>query len=280
LSICLRNVVLQFPADFSRKIEEGEQGELQVLLDGRRTNSASIVLGYLTDIVENYNQELSEWSPKLKKPAVLVPRNWFNPNLNYKWFTVPSLVALLSMVIALVLTSLSVAREREMGTFEQLLVSPLTPRQILVGKTIPAVLLALVEGSVILGCSIFIFGIKFEGSFFLLYCSLIVFLFSIVGIGLFISSLCTTQQQTIVGTFLFMTPSVNLAGFVTPAENMPLWLQYASEVIPFKHFLIVIKGIYLKDISAQMVFDNTWPNIVIAIFTLSAAGWLFRRRME
>jgi ABC-2 type transport system permease protein len=273
-------MVIQFPADFSRKIQSKQSADMQMILDGRRSNSASIASGYINDIINRYNQNFKAEIGQELAPAVLVPINWFNPNLEYEWYTVPSLVALLSMLIALVLTSLSVAREREMGTFEQLLISPITPREILLGKTIPALLLAMAEGTVILVCAIFVFGIKFQGSFILLYCSLAVFLLAIVGFGLFISAMCTTQQQTVVGTFLFMTPAVNLSGFATPVENMPQWLQYFSEVIPLKHFLIVVKGVFLKDISAQMVFDNTWPNLIIAAFTLTAAGWLFRRRME
>lgn len=273
-------VVVQFPADFSRKIHSKDSTVMQVMLDGRRSNAAGIVSGYLNDIIEKYNQEIAEVNKKPFEPAILVPRNWFNPNLDYTWFTVPSLVGLLSMLIALVLTSLSVAREREMGTFEQLLVSPLTPREILIGKTIPALILSLAEGTVILICAILFFRIKFQGSLILLYASLTIFLLSIVGMGLFISSLCKTQQQTVVATFIFMTPAVNLSGLATPVENMPTWLQYVAHINPFMHFLTVLKGLFLKDISALMVFHNTWPNMIIAFFTLSMASWLFRRRME
>jgi len=272
-------VVIQFPADFSRKVQSNRGAQMQVLLDGRRSNSATLVAGYINNITQRYNQELSRKN-HLVEPAVLVPINWFNPNLDYTWYTIPSLVALLAMLIALVLTSLSIAREREMGTFEQLLVSPLTPGGILLGKTIPALVLAIMEGTLILLCAIFIFGIQFRGSFLLLYASMIVFLLSIIGVGLFISSLCKTQQQSVVGTFLFLTPVVNISGFATPVENMPMWLQYLAEASPLKHFLIVVKGVFLKDVPAQMVFDNTWPNVVISVFTLSAAAWFFRRRME
>ena len=272
-------LVVQFPADFSRNIQANRTANMQIILDGRRSNSASITSGYISEIVDDYNQELLAKTNQ-SQPAILYPINWFNPNLDYTWFTIPSLVAVLAMLIALVLTSLSVAREREMGTFEQLLVSPLTPGGILIGKTIPALVLAIAEGTLILLCAIFVFGIKFQGSFILLYISMIVFLLSIVGFGLFISSLCKTQQQSVVGTFLFMTPSMNISGFATPVENMPMWLQYVAELSPMKHFLIVAKGVFLKDISAQMVFNNTWPNVIIAICTLSAATWLFRKRME
>jgi ABC-2 type transport system permease protein len=273
-------LVVQIPADFSRKISQGESGKLQLLLDGRRSNASSIASGYINEIVRVYNEELAKAAKRKLATSTLVTRHWFNPNLEYKWYTVPSLIAVLSMVIALVLTSLSVAREREMGTFEQLLVSPVSPRQILIGKTIPALLLSLAESTVILFLSVYAFGIKFQGSVLWLYASMLVFLLAVVGIGLFISSLCKTQQQAVLGTFVFMVPSVNLSGFATPVENMPDWLQHVSDLIPLKHFLIVVKGLFLKNVPLDVVFANTWPNMLIALFTLSMAGWLFRRRME
>ena len=273
-------MVVHFPADFSRKIERREQGTFQLLLDGRRSNAASIVSGYVNEIIKTYNQEIALKQGVRLASSVITVRHWFNPNLEYTWYTVPCLVAILSLVIALVLTSLSIAREREMGTFEQLLVSPITPKQILLGKTIPALFLSLAESTVIVICAIFIFKISFEGSFFLLYASMFIFLLSVVGIGLFISSLCATQQQAVLGTFVFMVPATLLSGFSTPIENMPMWLQYATELVPLKHFLIVVKGLFLKDMSAQVVFDNTWPNAIIAVCTLTTAHWFFRRRLS
>lgn len=273
-------VGIHIPENFSNTIEQRESASLQVLLDGRRSNASSIVLGYINDIVEAYNRELATQF-KMPLPTInLIPHNWFNKNLEYTWFTIPSLVAILSMLIALVLTALSVAREREMGTFEQLLVAPLTPGEILIGKTIPPLLLAIAEGSLILVLAIVLFGIKFQGNFLLLYTSMVIFLLAVVGFGLFISSLCMTQQQAVLGTFLFMNPAVILSGFATPVENMPLWLQHLSSVIPLKHFLIIIKGLFLKDFSADLVLKHTFPNALIALFTLSAATWFFKRRME
>lgn len=273
-------MVVRFPADFSRKIEKKEQGTFQLLLDGRRSNAASIVSGYVNDIIKNYNQEISLKQGVRLASSVITIRHWFNPNLEYTWYTIPCLVAILSLVIALVLTSLSIAREREMGTFEQLLVSPITPKQILLGKTIPALFLSLAESTVILFCAIFIFKVAFEGSFFLLYSSMFIFLLSVVGIGLFISSLCATQQQAVLGTFVFMVPATLLSGFATPIENMPNWLQMVTEIIPLKHFLIVVKGLFLKDMSAHVVFENTWPNVIIAVCTLTTAHWFFRKRLS
>jgi len=184
------------------------------------------------------------------------------------------------MIVGLLITSLSVARERELGTFDQLLVSPLQPFEILLGKTIPAIILGFFEGTVVILASIFVFQIPFTGSFATLYLSMFIFICSIVGYGLFISSLCSTQQQAILGTFVFMTPAVLLSGFATPIENMPEWLQMATYLNPFKYFLIICKGIFLKEMPFHMVMDYTWPMLILAILNLSGATWFFRKRLD
>lgn len=270
---------LKFAQDFSRKVNTGEDVNIQMILDGRRSNAAQIVNGYINQIITNYVKELAH-NKGAQKPLAIQERNWFNPNLLYTWFTVPSLVAILSMLIALVITSLSVARERELGTFDQLLVSPILPREILFGKTIPAVILGLSEGLLIWFMGITFFGIPFEGSFLLLVLSLLMFVFSIVGVGLFISSLSKTQQQAILGTFIFMVPAVTLSGYAAPIENMPQWLQFLTFFNPLKHELIIIKGLFLKDMSLKEILKHAWPFLIIGPATLSLAGWSFSKRMS
>ena len=196
------------------------------------------------------------------------------------WYTVPSLICILSTIISLILTALSVAREREMGTFEQLLVSPLQPIEILVGKALPALFLALCSASLLLAIAIFVFQIPFQGSLALLYGAMVIFLMAIIGIGLFISSLSMTQQQAILGAFVFMPPAVILSGFATPIENMPGWLQSFTVVNPLRWFLVIVRGIFLKDMPPADVLANTLPMVAIAMVTLTAATWLFKRRME
>jgi ABC-2 type transport system permease protein len=270
--------VLVVPADFSRRFADGRPTAVQLLLDGRKTNTAQIVRGYAQRILDDFVREHRPAAGL--PPAVLLTRNWFNPNLEFIWYTVPSLICILSTVISLILTSLSVAREREMGTFEQLLVSPLQPFEILMGKALPALFLALCSASLLLAIAIFIFRIPFQGSIVLLYGALVVFLTSIVGIGLFISSLSMTQQQAILGAFVFMPPAVILSGFATPIENMPPWLQEVTLANPLRWFLIIVRGIFLKDMPAADVLSNTLPMVAIALVTLTAATWLFKRRME
>lgn len=210
----------------------------------------------------------------------MIERNWFNHNLLYRWSTVPSLVAILSMLIALIVTSLSVARERELGTFDQLLVSPLMPYEILIGKTLPGVVISLCEGLLIWTVGVMIFGIPFEGSFILLVLYLIVFIFSIVGAGLFISAISKTQQQAILGAFTFMVPATMLSGYASPVENMPTWLQTIVWANPLKHGLIVTKGLFLKDLNLSEIWPNTWPLLIIAIVSLSFSAYIFSKRLE
>lgn len=271
---------LRIPADFSRRIEAGGTASLQVILDGRRSNAAQIVNAYIAQLVLGYEQEVRRLQHAGTAATVVIARSWFNANQLYLWFTVPSLVGILAMLISLIITALSVARERELGTFDQLLVSPLTPIEILIGKTIPALIIGLAEGLLVLAVGVTVLGIPFTGSLWLLIFALLVFVMAIAGVGLFISAVAKTQQQAILGAFIFMVPAVTLSGFAAPIENMPAWLQAASWINPLKHFLVTVKGLYLKDMSAYEVWTNTWPLIIIAMFTLSLAGWFFTRRLE
>lgn len=270
---------LQIGPDFSRAIGAGKAGDVQIILDGRRSNASQIVAGYLNQIIAGLAAELA--APRQRAATVtIVPRNWFNPNLTYIWFTVPSLVAIIALLIGLIVTALSVARERELGTFDQLMVSPLRTHEILIGKLTPPMLIGLFHITIYILMAVFFFGIPLRGSLFLLYGSAIFYLASVVGIGLFISSLSMTQQQAILGAFVFMVPAVLLSGFATPIENMPGWLQPVTYVNPLRYFLVVVKGVFLKDIPLSEVIHNTAPLALIALFTLSAAAWLFRSRLE
>jgi ABC-2 type transport system permease protein len=193
---------------------------------------------------------------------------------------VPSLVAILTALVGVVVTSLSVARERELGTFEQLLVSPLRPTEIIIGKTVPALVVGVTEGTVISLVGVYVFHVPFHGSAPLLFVSLVVFASSIVGVGLFISSLAKTQQQAFLGAFAFMVPAVLLSGYASPIENMPEWLQTATLLNPVRHFMVIVRGVFLKGLPTADVLSSLWPLVLIAAATLTAATWLFRRRME
>lgn len=271
---------IHIPQDFSRTIEAGNGASMQAILDGRRSNAAQIVAGYIGQIIGNYAREQLAFQTSRSPLAVLVGRNWFNPNLLYLWYTVPSLVGILAAVIALMVTALSVARERELGTFDQLLVSPLLPYEILIGKTVPAVIIGLAEGLLIFTVAYTFFGIPFTGSFTLLILTVLAFVMSVVGVGLFISSISKTQQQAILGAFIFLVPAVSLSGYAAPVENMPNWLQRVVSINPIKHFLIIVKGLFLKNMKFTDVWENTYPLLIIGTFTMTLAWWFFSRRLE
>jgi ABC-2 type transport system permease protein len=184
------------------------------------------------------------------------------------------------MMVSLIITSLSIAREREMGTFEQLLVSPLQPIDILIGKSVPAMVFGMGEGTAIIAAAIFIFQIPFTGSLLALYFAMFVFVCSVVGVGIFLSALSKTQQQALLAVFVFMAPAIILSGFATPIENMPVWLQNITSGNPLRYFLVILRGLFLKELPFSMVIDNTIPIAFIALFTLSISTWFFRRRLE
>jgi len=272
-------MVVSFSETFSRLLKAGKQADVQLILDGRRSNSAQIVAGYFTSIVQQFNAEFAAKAGVAQQNAELFPRNWFNPNLLYFWYNNPSLVATLSMLTCLIVTTQSVARERELGTFDQLLVSPLIPIEILIGKIVPGIIVGMIEGSLMMAAGVFLLGVPFTGSLLLFMIALLIFVTAISGVGLFISSLSATQQQAMLGTFVFVMPSILLSGFATPIETMPTWLQPVTYTIPLTYMLVISKGIFLKAMPMGIVFENIWPMVIIGFCTIVGAGWFFRRRL-
>lgn len=272
-------MVIHIDSQFSRNLRSNQPADVQLILDGRKSNTTQIVQGYANKVITQFSQDFAAQVRIPQQNTEIFPRNWFNPNLLYYWFNVPNLSGVLTMLIGLTVTALSVARERELGTFDQLLVSPLSPFEILIGKTIPGILIGMFEGTLIICAAIFIFRIPFIGSISLLYLSMFIFISSIIGVGLFISSLSKSQQQAILGSFVFMTPAVALSGYATPIENMPVWLQNATVLNPLRYYLVIVKGLFLKDMPANIVFENIWPMIIIACCTLTGASWFFSRKL-
>jgi len=272
---------IEIQSNLSAELSQGNTANIALILDGRHSNASQIVQGYILRIIQNFNSDIQTQQNVLQQGTVRsIFRSWFNPNLDYLLYTVPCLVGILSMMLGLLVTALSVAREREMGNFDQLLVSPLQTWEILVGKMLPAMIIGITESTVIMIIAMILYKIPFHGSLLLFYLSMIVFITSIIGVGLFISSVSQTQQQAMLGSFVFMVPTMLLSGFATPIENMPIWLQPVSWFIPITHFFIIIKGVFLKDMGAMEVMSNAWPMALIALFTLSLAGWMFKRRLE
>ena len=269
---------LTLPDDFSKSLNQGKMGEIQVVLDGRKANAAQITLSYLQEVVQGLNQEFH--SSAQGPVGRMALRNRYNANLTYRWFIVPSLGGTLVMFVTLMVSSLSIARERELGTFDQLLVSPCTATEIIFAKIVPAVLMGLLLGLVMLGAGVFIFGAPFLGSLPLLLIAMLTFILSVVGIGLMISSVCHTQQQAILGTFSVGVPAVLMSGFATPVENMPRMLQWCAELIPLKHYLILVQGSFMKALPLSVMIQHTYPLLLIAIGTLSLSVFFVKRTLQ
>lgn len=263
--------------DFANSIKSQRPTNVLVVVDGRQTNSASIAGGYASQIISSYSQEVSQ-----TKGANIVPviRNWFNPNLEYRWFIMTVIISMLAMVITLLLTALSIAREREMGTFDQLIVSPLSSFEILLGKTIPPLTIAMILTCIMTLIVIAGFKVPFAGSIWLFLVSILISLLSMVGVGLFISSICKTQQQAILGVITFQMPAVLLSGFISPIEDMPLCLQYLTWLNPVRFFIALSKGIFLKGMTIEDVVLNLIPLVIIASITLSLASMTFKRKLD
>ncbi|MFC1772438.1 ABC transporter permease [Pseudomonadota bacterium] len=273
-------MVLHLGPRFSEYLKRGKTAPVQLIIDGRNSNTALLALGYLRTILTDFNIDWSRQHGRPVPPAALKIRPWYNENLLSRWFIVPGIVGLLALVITTIVTGLSVAREREAGTFDQLLVTPLRPIEILIGKSIPGILIGLIEGSFILLVVVLWFEVPLRGSLGALYLGMFLFLLSAVGIGLMISSLAVTQQQGILGAFLFLVPAVILSGFATPISNMPELVQQLTLINPMRYFMVILRGVFLEGDSYALLFDQYWPMAIIAIVTLSLAGWLFRNRMN
>lgn len=266
--------------DFANNISKKETSNIFVVLDGRQTNSAGILSGYISEIISNYNKELQNRYDIKGSDVNLEIRNWYNSNILYEWFLTVNLIVMLSLVLALLLSAMSIARERELGTFNQLLVSPLTYDEILIGKTIPPLVISVILTLIITLVVIYVFDIPFRGNVFLYVLTIFTSLFSIIGIGLFISSISYTQQMALLGAFSFEMPAVLLSGFVSPIEDMPKFFQIIASFNPIKYYMHTVKGIYFKNMSAPTVIENLVPLFLIAIITLGVARWSFKNQLK
>lgn len=272
-------MVLHIGGRFTDDLLSGRPSDIQVIVDGRNSNTAMLALSYAKTIINNFNGQWIIRTGRDGPPARLATRAWFNPDLESRWFIVPGIVGLLLLVVVTLVTALSVAREREQGTFDQLLVTPLRPVEILAGKALPGLLIGIIEASIITFIAVQWFGVPLLGSMATLFFGTMLFLLSAIGVGLMISSLSVTQQQGLLGAFLFLVPAIILSGFTTPIANMPPVIQKITLLDPLRYFLIVLRGVFLEGKHFHMLIDQFWPMAAIGVVTLTAAALLFRHRM-
>ncbi|MGE5060972.1 MAG: ABC transporter permease [Betaproteobacteria bacterium] len=272
-------LVIQIDQDFERRLLSGRQADIQVIADGRNSNTAGTAVGYISGIVDSFNASWRSEHGQRPMRVRLTSRAWYNPNLETRWHMIPALIGTLTFIQTLMLTGLSVAREREQGTFDQLLVTPFRPVEIMAGKAIPAMLVGIVQATMVLLVAQLWFQIPFAGSFITLYAGLSVFLLAAVGMGLLLSSVAKTMQQAMLFSFLLIMPFALLSGLTTPVSSMPMFLQYVTLINPLRYAIDIAHRVYLEGVGLALLVPELWPLAVIAAITLSAASWMFRHRL-
>jgi drug efflux transport system permease protein len=269
--------VLHVPQDFSAQALAGHTAQAQLLLDARRSNSALVAQGYAATIVGDFAQSLH---PGRRPPLMLLTRDWFNPTLESTWFILPGLVCILSLIMSLLISALSLARERELGTFEQLLVTPLRPPEILVGKALPGIIVGMINANTVIAAALLWFRLPFRGDLALLEAMLLLYTLSGVGIGLALSSFARTQQQAMLGVFVFASPMIVLSGYAAPIENMPRLAELVSRIDPVRYMLVIARGLFLQDMPLAVVLGQAWPMALIAAAALGVAAVAARRALN
>jgi ABC-2 type transport system permease protein len=266
--------VLHVPQTFSADVLAGRAALPQLLLDTRRSNTALLIQGYAAVITATF---AAEYSSEGNVSARLMTRDWFNPNLSSQWFILPGLVAVLSVLMAMMVSALSLARERELGTLEQLLVTPLRPFEILLGKAVPGIIVGLINANIVIAAATIWFRVPLLGSLTLLEAFLAAYMFVGVGLGLMISSVARTQQQSMLGVFVLASPMVVLSGYAAPVENMPTAAEWLSRADPIRWMLIIVRGLFLQDMPASLALQQAWPLVVIGAIAFGGA-WIAVRR--
>jgi ABC-2 type transport system permease protein len=272
-------LVVQIERDFERRLLSGVPATVQVIADGRNSNTAATAMGYINAIVAAFNADWRNHRSQGGAPIRITTRAWYNPNLETRWHMIPALIGTLTLIQTLLLTGLSVAREREQGTFDQLLVTPFRPAEIMAGKALPAILVGIVQATMVLLVAQLWFHIPFAGSFVTLYIGLGVFLLAAIGIGLLLSSVAATMQQAMLFSFLLIMPFSLLSGLTTPISSMPVVLQYLTLLNPLRYAIDIAHRVYLEGVGLKLLIPELWPLALIAAVTLSAASWMFRHRL-
>ena len=277
------DLAIKIGPDLSRKIRKGETAEVQILADGSMSNMASIRVAYAVTIINTLNQELIRELHPVSMAYGKIDgriRTWYNPNLDSQHFFVPGIVAFVVMLIALLMTSIAIIKEKEAGTMEQLIVTPLKPIELIIGKTIPYIVISVVQMIVVTLIAVFWFQIPFSGSILLLFFATCLFLLSTLGVGLFISTVSSTQQQAMMTTFFFILPFFMLSGFVFPIANMPVIVQWLTYLNPLRYFLTILRGIFLKGVGMHVLWPEFAALTVLGILVFAGAVGRFRKRLD
>ncbi len=279
-------MVLRIHRGFAKDLARNRTAEVQIILDGSDSMTASIIAGYANGVISTYSARvaaarLARIKPIIRQVPALDPRLrvWYNPELKSVYFMVPAIMCTILMVVTTLLTSLAIVKEREIGTLEQLIVTPIQPRELMLGKIVPFIIIGFADMTLVLLAAVLWFRVPVAGSVSLLFLLSSTFLLTSLGIGLFISTISRTQQQAMMTTFFFLLPSFLLSGFMFPIENMPRLIQYITYAIPLRYFLVIVRGIFLKGNG----LDVLWPQVaILAVFgvvIMSLAAARFQKRL-
>ena len=255
-------MALTIPAGYGETLGRGESQKLQVVADGSDANSTNVALGYATNLIAGYAQELAARrippGPTRRGGIEARVRIWFNPRLESRDFMLPGVLALLLLVITTNLSLMGIVREKELGTLEQLNVTPLRRWELIVGKLLPYAMIAMIDVCLVLAIAVFWFEVPLRGSVALLFAECAVYLMSTLGLGLFVSTISSTQQQAMMTTtFFFLMPMIYLSGFIFPIENMPTVIQWVTSLIPLRYFLVILRSIFLKGVGLEVLWPQT-----------------------
>ncbi|GIV16514.1 MAG: transport permease protein [Armatimonadota bacterium] len=277
---------VHIPHGFAKSLARGESVPLQIIVDGTDSTTASMVLGYASGVLRRYAEEImGERLQRLRVKLVRLPvieertRVWFNPELKSVNYMVPGVLCTILLIVTMVLTSMAIVREREIGTLEQIIVTPVRATELMAGKTIPFVLIGFVDMVLILLVATLWFRVPLKGSLLLLFALAVVFLLTTLGAGLFISTVSHTQQQAMMTAFFIMLPSILLSGFMFPIENMPRVIQWVTYLIPLRYFLNIVRGIFLKGVGLEVLWGDVLALLVTGLILFSLASLRFTKRM-
>jgi len=281
-------VALVIHAGFAELLRKGQSAPLQVIVDGTNSNTALIALGYINTIAADFAkgyatdlaQRISGAAGARRVQVVVEQRPWFNPDLNGRWFFVPGLIGTLTLVIVVNLTAFAIVREREVGTLEQIMVSPIRPVEFILGKTVPYFVIGLFQVALIVAVGTLWFQVPFAGNPLMLVLGSVLFLFSTLALGLLISTLCSTQQQAFSLNFFILNPFFILSGFSFPISSMPQVLQWLTYVNPLRYYLVVIRGTFLKGVGLSVLWPELAAMAVIAAILLATSVLRFRKSLE
>ncbi len=277
------DIAIKIGPDFSERIRKGETAAIQVLADGSMSNMAGVRVAYTLQVIEKLNQDFLRQIIPLRLDYSRIDariRTWYNPNLESRDFFVPGIVAVLIMIISLLFTSMAIIKEKEIGTMEQLIVTPLRPIELILGKTIPFTLISIVQMVAVSLFAVFWFDIPMRGSVLLMFLGVCLFLLSTLGIGLFVSTISATQQQAMMTTFFFIVPFFMLSGFVFPIENMPHIVQWLTYLDPLRYMIVIIRGLFLKGVGMDVLWPQYLALVIMGLVVFAGAVGRFRKRLD